>query len=229
MSVMTITNETRKSIVGFVTALPAIDGFKALALRNGERCFRQGDEDDRVGVVLSGHLILSRVTARGDAAVSGILFPGDVFGIGEVERRSRTDSATAKGPTRVALAGARQFWGLLRDHPAFALHCVELLAERERLTQRRLQAALTLDLRGRIAVVLGDLVSEHGEKCRHGHDIDVSLTQQQLADLIGASRPAVSAELNALRRDGLLGYTRDHICLNDLPALQTLAAELSSG
>ena len=82
---------------------------------------------------------------------------------------------------------------------------------------------MTLDVRGRVAVTLLDLVGQAGGHCSHGHEVDVPLTQQELAELIGASRPVVSVELNELRREGLLDYTRGHICVVDLDRLSTFA------
>jgi len=98
-----------------------------------------------------------------------------------------------------------------------------MLARRQEITERRLYALMTLGVRGRIAVALHDLVGQAGGHCAHGHEVDVPLTQQELAELVGASRPVVSSELNELRREGLLDYARGHICVIDLKALNALS------
>jgi len=59
------------------------------------------------------------------------------------------------------------------------------------------------------------------------HNLPVPLTQfigrqQELADLVGASRPVVSTILNDFREQGILAYTREHICIIRLEALERL-------
>ena len=49
----------------------------------------------------------------------------------------------------------------------------------------------------------------------HGYTLEIHLTQQEMADLVGASRSVVSTILNDFRNRGMLDYTRDQICIND--------------
>ena len=63
-----------------------------------------------------------------------------------------------------------------------------------------------------------------GHRCRHGHTIDVRLTHQDLAELVGAARPVVSAELVRLRDERLIAYTRCYFCVDDLDGLDRVAA-----
>ena len=103
---------------------------------------------------------------------------------------------------------------------------IGMLARRQEITERRLYALMTLSVRGRIAVALHDVVGQAGEHCAHGHEVDVPLTQQELAELVGASRAVVSSELNELRRKGFLDYARGHICVVNLKALNALSQSL---
>ncbi|WP_244073696.1 helix-turn-helix domain-containing protein [Nitrosomonas sp. PY1] len=52
-----------------------------------------------------------------------------------------------------------------------------------------------------------------GIRCTHGYTLEIHLTQQEVADLVGASRSVVSTILNDFRNRGM--YTRDQICIND--------------
>jgi CRP-like cAMP-binding protein len=53
--------------------------------------------------------------------------------------------------------------------------------------------------------------------------LEIRLTQQDLADLVFATRPVVTKVMNELRRGGFLDYTRNLICLNDSALEQALA------
>ena len=63
-----------------------------------------------------------------------------------------------------------------------------------------------------------------GPACRQGHTIDVRLSHQDLAELVGAARPVVGAELVQMRREGLVEYTRCYFCVDDLDGLDRVAA-----
>lgn len=67
----------------------------------------------------------------------------------------------------------------------------------------------------RVIVTLLELVEMFGIGCTHGYALEIHLTQQEVADLVGASRSVVSTILNDFRNRGMLGYTRDQICIND--------------
>ena len=121
---------------------------------------------------------------------------------------------------------ARLLERLRRAGCASAQPVVEQLSSRQRAADRRLELLLVADARGRVAGTLAELAGRQGQRCPHGHEVDVPLTQGELAQLAGLSRQVTSATLNALREEGLIDYTRDHLCVNDLRALG--AAALSS-
>jgi CRP/FNR family cyclic AMP-dependent transcriptional regulator len=74
----------------------------------------------------------------------------------------------------------------------------------------------TTPIRARVAAALRDLICFEGQRCRHGHTVDVRLSHEDLAELVGAARPVVSAELIQMRREGLVEYTRCYFCVDDL-------------
>ena len=80
-------------------------------------------------------------------------------------------------------------------------------------------------IRARIAAALRDLICFEGQRCRHGHTIDVRLSHQDLAEVVGAARPMVSAELAQMRREGSVEYTRCYFCVDDLDGLNRVAAD----
>lgn len=86
--------------------------------------------------------------------------------------------------------------------------------------KRRLEYQLYKDSQSRVAAILFELITRYGGKCGHGHEIDIRLTQQELAELAGTSRPVVSTILNKLRHLGIIAYTRNFICINDTNSLR---------
>ncbi len=76
----------------------------------------------------------------------------------------------------------------------------------------------TTPLRSRVAAALWDLICYEGQRCKHGHTIDVRLSHQDLSELVGAARPVISAEFVRMRGEGLVEYTRCYFCVDDLAA-----------
>jgi CRP/FNR family transcriptional regulator, cyclic AMP receptor protein len=101
---------------------------------------------------------------------------------------------------------------------------LESVTARAQFLERRLLWQFTTPIRARVASTLRDVICFEGHRCRHGHTIDVRLTHQDLAELVGAARPVVSAELVRLRDERLIAYTRCYFCVDDLDGLDRVAA-----
>jgi len=89
---------------------------------------------------------------------------------------------------------------------------------------RRMQWQLISPLRTRIATALYDLVCFSGGRCGHGHLVDIRLTHEEFAELVVATRPAVSEILVELKQQRIIDYTRSHLCLLSLDRLLRLSA-----
>lgn len=123
------------------------------------------------------------------------------FDRSSIEKVSRLDEALRQG---------------LLETYGFQLHFLD----------RRLQWQLTFPLERRIAMVLVDLMCFGGQPCNHGVGsmVDVRMTHEELSELVGASRPNVSAIMKALRDQDVLSYTRAYVCVRDVDALSRVAA-----
>ena len=98
------------------------------------------------------------------------------------------------------------------------------MTTRAQFLERRLLWQFTTPIRAGWPPRLRDMICFEGcSACRHGHTIDVRLTHQDLAELVGAARPVISAELVRLRDEGLVMYTRCFFCVDDLDGLDRVA------
>jgi CRP/FNR family cyclic AMP-dependent transcriptional regulator len=107
--------------------------------------------------------------------------------------------------------------------PAFQASMLQTLSAQYQALGRRLQWQLVSPLKKRIAFALVDLICFTGGRCGHGHLIDIRLTQEEFAELVVAARPVVSEVLGELRDEGIIEYTRSHLCLLSLDRLQMIA------
>lgn len=198
-------------------------------LKDRQVLYHQGDERKAVCLIESGYLKLAQVDSNGSEMISALLNGGQIFGLEAGKGNRCRHTVSAKGKARVHCYPVAAFNRGLGGDGRLAQLIIDMLNVREAITERRLRALLTLDVRGRIAVTLSDLATHYGEPCKHGHVVDVPLTQQEFGELIGASRPVVSSELSALRKSGLISYARGFVCVNDMRALDSMAHDLIPG
>ena len=81
------------------------------------------------------------------------------------------------------------------------------------------------DVPARLAEMLQALAQAHGERIPPGNELCLhGITQQDLADLVGASRSFVSTLINEMKRDGMLGNVGRILCVRDQKALRKIAS-----
>jgi len=110
----------------------------------------------------------------------------------------------------------------LLHHPAVAWEFVSLLALRQGQMERRLESFAFKRTEARLAETFRELSGGFATRCNHGFGQHLRLTQQELADLVGASRPVVSTILNKLRDKGVLGYNREYVCVRGIEEIAKL-------
>lgn len=179
--------------------------------------YRQGDHCVTVFWIKSGIVKLSHLTARGTEITIALLRKGDVMGHlqGDSSYQEMEETAQALGEVNYYRLAYSDFRALLSQHAELAWHVFEGTYARKQKIERKLRTILTQPVEIRLAAALLELAEMFGIRCTHGYALEIHLTQQDVADLIGASRSVVSTILNDFRNCGMLDYTRDQICIND--------------
>ncbi|MGJ0621482.1 MAG: Crp/Fnr family transcriptional regulator [Methylocystis sp.] len=194
---------------------------------DGETLYRQGEALGALYCLTRGVVRLSHVAESGAQITLAIAKAGDLFGRASPGRAS-AHAASAIGDARVLMFAPSDVERLVAKSPSFSSFLsAGLEASRER-AERRLIDRQTKTVAMRLIETLGELAVAFGAPCPHGYSLEIRLTQQDIADLIHASRPVVTRIMNDLRRGGALDYRRDLICVNHM-ALQALVKENPAG
>lgn len=171
-----------------------------------------------------GFVRLTSTQSDGKQLTRMILGKGGVFGqLPFVPSLFRTDEdALANGPTCILEFDLMSTENALRDNKAAQRLLVELLGAQLQILSRRLQWQQTNPLEKRVALVLYDLLCFGGRPCPHGpgYAIDIRVTHEELAEIIGAARPTVSAVLSIFHQEQLISSTRSFICVRNLERLK---------
>jgi|LNFM01.1.fsa_nt_gb CRP-like cAMP-binding protein len=189
-----------------------------------------GTPEDRCWVVTSGYVKLIDPRPDGKSVIRLIHGRGGLIGARPFASKAfhgfktvQLEQAVAHGPAEVLELDRTVMENAALADPPLTRRLLESAAVRSEFIERRLLWQYTTPTRVRVAAALRDLICYEGDRCTHGHTIDVRLSHQELAELVGAARPVVSAELVRLRKEGLLEYTRCYFCVDDLEGLNRIA------
>ena len=187
-----------------------------------EVIFREGDDSDTCYIVRSGHACAIRQHSDGRMITLARFGPGDIFGelaMFDDERRSATVEALDALAT-VAIPGSAMR-SVLRRHPEIAVKLVIALGRRLRAANERLTRQSFQTVQSRVAAVLDQLVEQaRAEGEAGGHDVLVTATQAELAQLAGSSRESASRFLAVLERAGVISQGRGRLTVHDPAALR---------
>ena len=191
------------------------DRVRTKSFKRGEMIFRKDDPGTHLYMVLEGGVKIALPGEFGQEALVAIMRPGEFFGeLALFDRSPRSASATALEDTRAALLAGDDFLAYLESHPASFRVVLETLARTIRRLSDRVEDLIFLDVPSRVAKYLLDLVRSSG-----GDGNELTLTQDELAAFIGASRVSVNRVLGDLERREIISIRRRRIAIKDADRL----------
>ncbi len=191
---------------------------------DGSTIFQQGQRLNEIFCVLDGQVKLARIDIDGAEFTMGLLTNGDLFGapLSDPSTFEAQESAIVKGDGSVLRIKINEFRNLLLNNPLLGLRVVELLDSGRQKMERRLECFAFKRVELRLMQTLRELSGNFEQTCEHGFGQHIKLSQQELADMVGATRPVVSTILNRLRNEGVLGYSRDYVCIRGFDAIEEI-------
>lgn len=173
------------------------------AYRRGDVVFYQHDPSGKLYVVEEGWVKITRQTDSGDELLIDVFGPGSIFGeISIFTNEPRTGTVTAIDQSTMLSLSRDSFYRLVQSHPGIALKCLEMLAFRLRASDELLQDMAFLDVPARLAKRLLELSSQAGIDVEGGRLIDLRITQEELATMVGTTRESINKTLALFRRQG---------------------------
>lgn len=158
--------------------------------------FREGDVGERLYVIVSGKIKLGHASGDGRENLLTVLGPGEMFGeLSLFDPGARNATATAVGETRLLALSRESLGDILNNRPEVSIQLLAALARRLRRTNENLADLVFADVPGRVAKNLLDLAQRFGKQTDDGLMVPHGLTQEELAQLVGASRETVNKAL----------------------------------
>jgi len=194
------------------------------SIKKGNTLFQEGDAGDRLYIVTEGKIKLSHASGDGRESVLMVLGPGDMFGeLSLFDPGPRTATAVAVTDSQVLGLGNTDLNPWLAGRPEVAQKLLQALAHRLRRTNETMSDLVFADVPGRVAKALLELGEKFGSKTEAGIYVNHDLTQEELAQLVGASRETVNKALADFVSRGWLKLETRSVELLDLERLSKRA------
>ncbi|HEY1329370.1 MAG TPA: Crp/Fnr family transcriptional regulator [Casimicrobiaceae bacterium] len=160
----------------------------------------EGDVGDALYVILSGRVKVFASNEAGREFVIDFHGPGEYVGEMTLDGEPRSASVITVEPTSCAVVNRAHFRDFILAHPDFALHLIERLIHRVRVTTGNLKSLALSDVYGRMSRLLNTLAQPLDGKLV----VPEKLTQQDIADRVGASRDMIGKLMKDLTAGGYL-------------------------
>lgn len=194
---------------------------KRRKIKPGTEILRVGSAGDETVLVLAGRVRVVAYGADRREVVLALRGPGELIGeMAALGAGRRTASAIALDEVEAGFLGARELQSFLREHPDVAIVVIRMVVRRLAEATQDVVDLATQDSVGRLAKRLVDLSAEHGKPAAGGTQIELFLTQDELARWTGATRETVSRALRLMRQLGWVATDRRTITVLDPVALR---------
>jgi len=193
-------------------------------LDRGERLFSEGDAGDRLYIILSGKMKLTKAAPDGRENLLSVHGPGEMFGeLSLYDPVPRTSSANAVTQAELAGVAHDELRKFLATRPEVAMHMLQALAQRLRRINEVKADLVFTDVPGRVAKALLDLSDRFGVQTPDGVQVNHDLTQEELAQLVGASRETVNKALADFAARGWIQLAAKSVLVTDTDRLRKRA------
>ncbi|MFH1130366.1 MAG: Crp/Fnr family transcriptional regulator [Pseudomonadota bacterium] len=185
--------------------------------------FMKGDPGNSIYFVSAGRVKISRITPDGKELTIAYRGVGESFGELCLEDGTpRQDMAEAMENTTAVVIPRERFEKLLQSQVDLAYNFCRMLCLDRRELELRFENVVFKDVNTKIAELLLSLSVERGVEVENGILLDVKITHQEMANLIGSTRETVSLTLAQFKRSGLIRFEGRKIVIRDRERLQAL-------
>jgi CRP/FNR family transcriptional regulator, cyclic AMP receptor protein len=193
-------------------------------LTKGDVLFTEGETGDKLFLIESGKIKLGHTASDGRESLIAVLGAGEMLGeLSLFDPGPRTATAVAVTKSKVLSMGHEALLPWLVGRPDMAVALLASLARRLRRTNEAMADLVFSDVPGRVAKALLELGAKFGEETPEGLLVSHDLTQEELAQLVGASRETVNKALADFSQRGWILIEQRQVTLLDVPRLEQRA------
>lgn len=187
---------------------------------SGSAVYAPHDRGEHVLLLESGRVKICHLLPDGRRTILAFIEPGELFGeLALLTGGCREELAEAVGRSVVISLPAKDLDEVMERHPGLSLGITKLIGLRRRRVERRLKSLLFRSHREKMLALLLELVEQYGARCPEGVRLEIPLSHQDMASLIGSTRETVTLTLNQLASEGMVRLGRRNLTIVDPLAL----------
>lgn len=180
-----------------------IQEMEIVRFTRGSVIFDEGEPGDRLYIITSGKVKLARHAADGRENLLTVMGPSDMFGeLSIFDPGPRTSSAICVTEVHAATMNSELLHKWIAEYPEISEQLLRVLARRLRRTNSALADLIFTDVPGRVAKTLLQLANRFGIQEGGALRVNHDLTQEEIAQLVGASRETVNKALATFAQRG---------------------------
>jgi len=187
--------------------------------------FHQGENASALYLIKTGKLKLVRVTDGGKEIILDIIGPGEVQGETALfHNQEYLFSAMALEETGLCCFNRQQFEALIQQNPGLAVKIISYLGQKLYKTLEHVAETSGTSTKEKLLRLLVRLAGVYGREIPRGMIIELEITQQELADMVGASRVMTVQVLQQLTEEGIIERQGKHYVLKSDPCVDRFFA-----
>lgn len=180
-----------------------INDMDTVGFPKGTTIFDEGEPGDRLYIIVEGKIKLARHAPDGRENLLSVMGPSDMFGeLSIFDPGPRTSSAVCVTDVTCATMDSTMLREWIDNHPEISQQLLRVLARRLRRTNASLADLIFTDVPGRVAKTLLQLANRFGVHEGGALRVNHDLTQEEIAQLVGASRETVNKALATFAHRG---------------------------
>jgi CRP-like cAMP-binding protein len=192
--------------------------------RKKELIYLSNQPGEYVYLLKKGVVKISKLTSDGRELTLALLKPGEIFGELEALGAGETGAqAEAHSDVMICVLRRKDLLGLMQTKPDLGISLSKLIGFRRRIIENRMENLIFRNIPQRLAALFLELKEEFGRNEGDTIKIDVPLTHEDLANLIGSARATVTDVLNDFKKQGIIQTAGKYFILKNIKSLEELS------
>ncbi len=182
--------------------------------------FSEGEASNSIFLLLDGTVKVGSTSDQGKEVIKFVMHPYSVLGELGLTQEYREGFAKSIDKTcEVFELKSKYIFKLIEMNPKFAFNLINLLGQKIRVSERRLESLVFQDARSRIVGFIRENANSHGLRIGFETLLKHNFTQQDIANFTGTSRQTVTTVLNELKRTNQIYFKRNSMLIRDMASL----------
>ncbi|HWR37890.1 MAG TPA: Crp/Fnr family transcriptional regulator [Patescibacteria group bacterium] len=190
-------------------------------VRKNATVFNEGENGEGFHYVKTGKIKIIKLSADGREHIVNILGAGEVFA--EVllfNQGAYPATAVAMEDSCVGVIRNSELEKVILHYPQIALHIIKVMSKKLLYIQTKVKTMAFSDSYAKIAQTLESLAEQYGRKTERGIEVDMDITRQDIANMVGATRETVSRVFSIMKKDKVLDADERKIIVLDMDSLR---------